>query len=109
MNLYEIVLIIDAFLKKKKKKDIINILKKYILNKNGEIIYKKSLGIKNFEYNIKKKKNGFYYLLEINILPKYILNIKKIMNNEECIIRYLIIKLNKYSIKYLHSVRNIKI
>ncbi|XBT18592.1 MAG: 30S ribosomal protein S6 [Candidatus Shikimatogenerans sp. Tder] len=63
--------------------------------------------MKNFEYNIKKKKNGYYYLMEIKIFSKYIFSLKKIIKNEENILRYLIIKLDKYAIKYLHSKRNI--
>ncbi|WXB47384.1 MAG: 30S ribosomal protein S6 [Candidatus Shikimatogenerans sp. Tmey] len=107
MKLYEIIFIIDSFLKEKKVLKIINIFKKYIISKNGIILYKDFWGIKNFQYNIKKKKSGYYYLIEIKILPKYIISLKNIIKTEENILRYLIIKLDKYAIKYLHSIRNI--
>ncbi|XBT18663.1 MAG: 30S ribosomal protein S6 [Candidatus Shikimatogenerans sp. Tcar] len=107
MKLYEIILIINPFLKENKIFKIINLLEKYILHKKGLILYKNFWGLKKFQYDIKKNKNGYYFLIEIKIFPKYIINIKENIKNEENILRYLIIKLNKYAIKYLHNKRNI--
>ncbi|XBT18165.1 MAG: 30S ribosomal protein S6 [Candidatus Shikimatogenerans sp. Tser] len=107
MNFYEIILILNPILEKKKKK-IVKLINNYIKKKYGEIIYQEYWGIKNFSYIIKKYNKGFYYLIEFKILPRYISYLKKKIKEEENILRYLIIKLDKIAIKYLHNKRNIK-
>ncbi|XCC45288.1 MAG: 30S ribosomal protein S6 [Candidatus Shikimatogenerans sp. Ttur] len=102
-KLYEIVFIINSFLKEKKIFLIIKNYKKYINKKKGNIIYEENWGIKNLKYKIKKNDIGYYYLLIYKISSKYIKKIIKKIKNDKNIIRYLIIKLDKHHINYIQK------
>ncbi|WGH28161.1 MAG: 30S ribosomal protein S6 [Candidatus Shikimatogenerans bostrichidophilus] len=104
---YETIIVFTPVLSEDQIKNSYNEYKNYLIKKNVEIIKKEKWGMKKLLYKIKNKKNGFFYLFEyktnVNFIKKF--NLKMI--NDERIIRFLIIKMNKYAIEY-SKTRTIK-
>ncbi|XBT18919.1 MAG: 30S ribosomal protein S6 [Candidatus Shikimatogenerans sp. AspAUS03] len=107
MKIYECILIFNSMLLEKKILNIIKLYKNYILKKKGKIIYKELWGIKKLSYIIKKQNTGYYYLIQFIYKPKNIKKLKFILKNNDQIIRFLIIKLNKNSLNYYKKKKNI--
>lgn len=86
-NLYELVLIL-----KEDKEEIVNKIKNLILDFKGKIISQDNWGKKEFAYRIKKRDFGYYLLLKIDFPKKEVFSLKKKLNFDENIIRYLLLK-----------------
>ncbi|WGH26152.1 MAG: 30S ribosomal protein S6 [Candidatus Shikimatogenerans bostrichidophilus] len=97
---YETLIIFTPVLSDEQIKNSYNEYINYLIDKNTNIIKKEKWGIKKLAYTIKKKKNGFFYLLQyitnVSIIHK--LNLKMI--KDERIIRFLTVKMNKFAIEY---------
>ncbi|WGH26684.1 MAG: 30S ribosomal protein S6 [Candidatus Shikimatogenerans bostrichidophilus] len=99
-NYYETVIIFTPVLSDEQIKISYNDYKKFFLKKKIKILKIKELGMKKLAYEIKKKKNGFFYLFIYKSYPNLIKEINDKILQDERIIRFLIIKMNKYAIKY---------
>ncbi|WGH27694.1 MAG: 30S ribosomal protein S6 [Candidatus Shikimatogenerans bostrichidophilus] len=97
---YETIIIFTSILSEEQIKISYNEYKKYFKKKNIKIFKKKNLGMKKLSYEIKKNKNGFFYLFIFKSYPNLIKKINNKMLQDERIIRFLIIKMDKYAIKY---------
>jgi small subunit ribosomal protein S6 len=86
MNSYELV-----FILKEDKDDILNKIRQIILDLKGEIISEEKWGKKNFAYLIKRISSGYYFLWRLNVTKDKILELKKKLDFEEDIIRYLLL------------------
>ncbi len=84
MNTYELVLLL-------RNKEEINQIKDF-LNKNKITLNKvDEWGEKVLAYKIKSLKKAFYYLLDISIENKNTLNLRKWLNYNDKVIRYLLL------------------
>ncbi len=92
MTKYEIVCILHSKAELDALKDKI---KKIILNNNGEIIEENDWGIKDFAYEIKKQKQGFYFIMIANTSSENITELLRISKITKNIIRVLIINTSK--------------
>lgn len=86
-NLYELV-----FILKEEKEEILENLKKLIESIKGKIVSQEKWGKKNFAYKIKKFTSGFYFLWQISTEPKNISPLKKKLDINDDILRYLLLK-----------------
>ncbi|WOX79174.1 30S ribosomal protein S6 [Candidatus Shikimatogenerans bostrichidophilus] len=82
--------------------------KNFLIKKNVKIIKEEKFGLKKLAYTIKKKKNGIFYLLEYESETKFIKKINLKMIQDERILRFLTIKMNKYAIEYSQKKNNYK-
>ncbi|WGH27178.1 MAG: 30S ribosomal protein S6 [Candidatus Shikimatogenerans bostrichidophilus] len=105
---YETIIIFTPVLSDDQIKNSYNEYKNYLIKKDVKIIKKEKWGMKKLAYKIKNKYNGFFYLFEykanVNLIKK--LNFKLI--NDERIIRFLTVKMNKFAIEYSKTRKKIK-
>ncbi len=91
MKKYECMVIVDPDKEKETKEDKIQHLKE-IIEKNGTIEKIDDWGIRKLAYNIKKKAQGHYFVIQFTSSPKMIDELKKHLNIESDYLRYLIIR-----------------
>lgn len=86
MNAYELV-----FIGKEKTKSP-DQMKKLIKSLAGKITSQESWGKKDFAYPIKRKVSGYYFLWQLEIEKAKIPQLKKQLEWDENILRFLILK-----------------
>lgn len=84
MNSYELTVIV------RNEKDV-EAVKSIIKEFSGKVEKEQKWGKRDLAYPIKKETSAFYFTYELGLEPKSISDIKKKMNYDEKIIRYLLI------------------
>jgi len=96
MTKYEIMFIIQPNLEEEALKKIVKSLEKTFTSNNAVITLSKELGQKEFAYEIKDFKLGYYYLYNIEAKDdKAIKEFDRVAKIDENVIRHLIINLDK--------------
>ena len=96
MRKYEIMFIVKPDLEEKTVKDTVKKLEKSLTDNKAVITLSKELGQKEFAYEIKGFKSGFYYLYNIESnTDAAIKEFDRIAAIDECIIRHLILNVEK--------------
>lgn len=86
-NLYQLVL-----MTKEDKKEILDKIEKTILDLNGKVTFQESWGKKALAYRIKGEDSAYYFLWKIALSKKNTQEVRKKLNFNEKIIRYLLLK-----------------
>lgn len=86
-------------------KETVDKFKHVITSNGGEIIHEENWGLKKLAYPIQKKSTGFYYLIEFTAKGKLIETLELQFRRDEKIIRFLTMKMDKYSIEYSEKKR----
>ena len=97
MNQYETVFILTPVLSDVQAKETVAKFKKLLTDKGAEILNEEAWGLKKMAYAIQKKSTGFYCLLEFKAEPSVINRLETGYRRDEKVIRYLTVKLDKYS------------
>ena len=94
MRKYEIMFIIKPDLEEKAVKDTVKRLEKTLTDNKATITLSKELGQKEFAYEIKKMKSGYYYLynIETNSIEAT-KEFDRVARIDENIVRHLILKI----------------
>ena len=96
MKQYEIMFIIKPDLEESVLKSTVKSLEKSLTDKKAKITLSKELGQKEFAYEIKKYKSGFYYLYNIETKDdEAVKEFDHIAKINENVIRYLVLNLDK--------------
>ena len=96
MRKYEIMFIVKPDLDEKTLKDTVKKLEKTLTDNKAVITLSKELGQKEFAYEIKGFKSGFYYLYNIDSnSDKAIKEFDRIAAIDENVIRHLVINIEK--------------
>lgn len=96
MRKYEIMFIIKSDLEEKAVKDTVKRLEKTLTDNKATITLSKELGQKEFAYEIKGFKSGFYYLYNIDAnSDAAIKEFDRIALIEENVIRHLVLNVEK--------------
>ena len=96
MRKYEIMFIVKPDLEEKVIKDTIKKLEKTLTDNKAVITLSKELGQKEFAYEIKGFKSGFYYLYNIDSnSDAAVKEFSRIASIDESVIRYLVINIEK--------------
>ena len=96
MRKYEIMFIVKPDLEEKTVKDTVKKLEKALTDNKAVITLSKELGQKEFAYEIKGFKSGFYYLYNIDSKDdKAVKEFDRIASIDESIIRHLVINIEK--------------
>ena len=69
---------------------------KNLTGMGGKIVNQENWGLRNLTYNIQGNKKSFYCFYQIEFESDKIQEIKKILNQNEKIMRYLFIKVNNH-------------
>lgn len=91
MNKYETVIIMNPTLTEEQKEKVTNKIKDFI-SANGEIIKFESLGIKKLAYEVRKQKEGDYYVIEFNAEPTSIAELERIYRITDEIIKFIVVR-----------------
>lgn len=105
MNQYETVFIITPVLSDEDIKNTIERYKKFLIQNSAEIIYEENWGLRKLAYSIKRKNNGYYYLIEYKSEGELVKKLEIEFLRDERIMRFLTVKLDKYAIIYNEKKR----
>ncbi|WP_185855756.1 30S ribosomal protein S6 [Blattabacterium cuenoti] len=97
---YENIMIITPILSDDQAKKTVKEYENYIIQKKGRIVYQEHWGLKKLAYPIKKKQSGCYHLFEFIFNPHAISDLELKLKQDERILRFLTVKLDKYGIEY---------
>ncbi|SVE49607.1 uncharacterized protein METZ01_LOCUS502461 [marine metagenome] len=96
MNKFEAVLLFNPDLSNsiiiKEEENFIN----NIENSNGKIIFTEDWGLKDLSFKIHKYKKAFYKFYQIEINGSNFQNLKKILTQNEKILRHLFVKVEEH-------------
>lgn len=96
MRKYEIMFIVKPDLEEKALKDTVKKLEKTLTDNKAVITLSKELGQKEFAYEIKGFKSGFYYLYNIDSnTDAAVKEFDRIASIDENIVRHLILNIEK--------------
>ena len=96
MNNFELTLLISPDLTVKKTESIEKLFEKNVKDHGGSISAKEDWGLRDLSYNINKVKKAFYRFYQMAFDGSKIQDLKKNLSQNEEILRYLIIKVNKH-------------
>lgn len=91
MRAYEITLIVDPK-DKKRLTGIIAGIEKSLEKAKGKIVKSKEWGVKDLVYPIRKLQKGLFAYLEVQASSENIQQIKKSLQIEDNLLRYLVVK-----------------
>ena len=94
MNKYEIMFIVKSDLEEEARKNVVSTLEKTLTSNNATITSTKELGQKEFAYEFKKMKSGYYYLYNIETsTDASIKEFDRVAGIDENVVRHLILKI----------------
>ena len=108
MNQYETVFILTPVLSDAQMKEAVEKFEKILADNGAAIVNKEEWGLRKLAYPIEKKTTGFYVMFEFNAEPKVISKLELQYRRDECVIRSLVVKLDKYAAEYAAKRRNLK-
>ena len=92
MNKYEIMFIVKPDLEESSIKNEAESLKKVLTNLEAKIVEEKAMGQRELAYEIKKYKNGYYFLFVVEGSHEAIKEFDRLAGINENILRHLIIR-----------------
>ena len=95
MRKYEIMFIVRPDLEENAVKETVKKLEKVLTDNKAVITLSKELGQKEFAYEIKGFKSGFYYLYNIDSPAATVKEFDRVAKLDESIVRHLILNIEK--------------
>lgn len=92
MNKYEIMFIVKPDLEEVAIKKEAESMKKVLNDKKAKILEEKAMGQKELAYEIKKYKNGYYFLFVVEATPDATNEFDRLARINENILRHLIVR-----------------
>ena len=93
MNKYETIMILDCNITDECRNNAINKIKKYIESK-GKIENTEEIGKRKLAYEIRKKNEGYYYLINFSANPEDIAELERIYRITDEIMKFLVVRRN---------------
>jgi small subunit ribosomal protein S6 len=100
MNNYETVFIMTPVLSEEQMRETVKKFTKTLKNHKAKIGNEEYWGLKKLKYIIQKKNTGFYYFIEFEAEGDIIADLEVQFKRDERIMRWLTVRLDKYSIAY---------
>ena len=108
MNNYETVFITSPVLSDVQVKETVQKFKKLIADAEGKMVHEENWGLRKLAYPIKNRATGFYHLLQFQAEGDFIGKYERAFKHDEQILRFLTVKLEKYSLTYAEKRANLK-
>ena len=105
MSQYETVFILNPVLSETKIKETVEKYQNFLKERGAEFVATEDWGLKKLAYSIQNKKSGFYHLFEYNVPGTAIADLELEFRRDECIMRYLTVKLDKHAISWAERRR----
>mgnify|MGYP001294001947 FL=1 len=100
MNNYETVFIMNPVLSEEQMRETVKKFTKTLKNHKAKIGNEEYWGLKKLKYPIQKKNTGFYYFIEFEAEGTTIADLEILFKRDERVMRWLTVRLDKYSIAY---------
>ena len=100
MNQYETVLVLTPVLSDDEAVRAVDAYKEELKGMGSELVHQENWGLKQLAYPIRKKTTGIYFVLEYKGGQEVVSELEKQFNRDENLLRYLTIKLDKFSLDY---------
>ena len=94
MNKYEIMFIVKPDLEETAIKKEAGNLKKVLVDHKAKIVEEKAMGQRELAYEIKKYKNGYYFLFVIEAEPEATKEFDRLARINENLLRHLIVRVD---------------
>lgn len=91
MNKYETVMILDCTISEEDRNNAIEKIKNYI-QENGEIEKNEDIGKRKLAYEIKRNKEGYYYIIEFMAEPESIAELERIYRITDEILKLIVVR-----------------
>lgn len=91
MNKYETIMILDCTISEESRENAINKIKKYIESK-GKIENTEDLGKKKLAYEVKKNKEGYYYIIEFMAESESITELERIYRITDEVLKFIVVR-----------------
>ena len=96
MNKYEIMFIVRPDIEEDARKSSVKALEKALTSNKATITLSKELGQKEFAYEIKKYKSGYYYLYNVeSSSDACVKEFDRVAGIDENIVRHLVLNIEK--------------
>ena len=100
MNNYETVFIMNPVLSEEQMRETVKKFTDNLKDKKAQILNEEYWGLKKLKYPIQKKNTGFYYFIEFESEGSSISDLEILFKRDERVMRWLTIRLDKYSMEY---------
>ncbi len=97
---YETVFIISPLLTEEQVQEVAGKFRDVLLNHQAEIVNEENWGLRKLAYPIRKKSNGFYYLIEYKSDPTVVSRLEIEYKRDERIMRYITVKQDKHALEF---------
>lgn len=91
MNQYETIFIMNNQITKEEQKTVIERITNYI-KENGKIVKEDDIGARKLAYEIKKQKEGYYYLVEFKASTSVIDELQRIYRITDAVLKFMTIR-----------------
>lgn len=105
MQQYETTIIVTPVLTDTELKSLLSGYVTFLKNSDAEIVQEDFWGLKQLAYPIQKKTSGFYFTVEYKANTDLIDKLELNFRRDENILRFLTVKLDKYSLDYNNKKR----
>ena len=92
MTKYEIMYIIRPTLEDAEREALIAKMNRVFTDNGSEVLKKDEWGTRQLAYEIEKHRKGYYVVLNLKATPEAVAEFERIINLQEDVIRYIIIK-----------------
>lgn len=107
MRQYEVTFIVDPVLSSDEAKATVKVYTDLLADKGATIVNIDEMGLRQLAYPINKRNTGVYYCVEFQPKDGSIVDEMELsFRRDERIMRFLVVKLDKYGIKYNEDKRN---
>jgi len=91
LRLYEGMFIIDAGIEDSQRESVQQSIEDEISKQGGEIVKKEPWGVRSLAYSIKKRRDGFYWLIYFKLDPSAVVKIGERFKLNEAILRCMFV------------------
>jgi small subunit ribosomal protein S6 len=100
MQQYETTIVVTPVLTDTELKALQSGYVSFLKNSEAEIVQEEAWGLKQLAYPIQKKTSGFYFTVEFKASTDLIAKLELNLKRDENVLRFLTVKLDKYSLEY---------
>lgn len=93
MNKYETIFLITKEITDEKRQEVIDKFTDY-LKENGTITNTENIGLKKLAYEIKKKNEAYYYLIEFEADPEIIRELERRYRITDEILKFIVVRID---------------
>jgi small subunit ribosomal protein S6 len=94
-NNYELLFIINPTLSEEDKENLLNRVKGYLEQADGEIFSFKSWGLRRLAYTLKNQKEGQYYLVQCAMTTEKVSEFRRSLTLAEGVLREMVIRVDE--------------